>query len=110
MIRVIEKNDENSQFAIYLTSENVEKGVLRQLRMGETVFDVWQVNGFGRAKHFVLLTYSSALVSFFALEPINFTNRHSENTNQTLDMTENSPVLLEKGESFVIKHNFLRRF
>ena len=40
-IRVVEKNDENSKFAIYLTSENVEKDVLRQLRMGETVFDVW---------------------------------------------------------------------
>ncbi|EFP06947.1 hypothetical protein CRE_10394 [Caenorhabditis remanei] len=40
-IRVVEENDVNSEFTIHLTLENGEKDVLRQLKVEETIFDVW---------------------------------------------------------------------
>ncbi|KAF1764037.1 hypothetical protein GCK72_003983 [Caenorhabditis remanei] len=43
MIRVVENQDVNSKFSVYLTSENVED-VLRQLKVKETIFDVCEKN------------------------------------------------------------------
>ncbi|EFP07522.1 hypothetical protein CRE_26357 [Caenorhabditis remanei] len=43
-IRVVEKNDVNSEFAIHLTLENMEIDVLRQLRVEDTIFDVCDKN------------------------------------------------------------------